>query len=255
MSAELATYDETPVSPIADAPIPAVEEEAAPAAEAGSEQPATAEPEQEPEKQPEKDEDDNPFKRRIDRLTAKQAEALQEAARARQEAAELRAQLAALNPEAVKPEPGQDPIAVAREQLKAEAAAEEFNRECNMTHAKGVAEFPDFERSLTSLQTLGVMNPTVINAALEAGDAHKVLYALGKAPEEAERIANLPPERMGAAIAKFALKAVPALAAKPVSRAPEPIKPISGGAATGETDPSKMSMEEFEKKFPLPSRH
>jgi hypothetical protein len=252
MSAELAAVEpDNALSPIADAPIPAVEEEAAPQPEAAAEDPAPTEPG----KPVEKEEDDNAFKRRIDRLTARNAEALQDALKARQEAKELRERLAALSGEEAKDEAAIDFVEVAKAQIRAEDAQKAFNQECNMTHAKGVAEFPDFERSISNLNTLGVMNQALINAALEAGDAHKVLYALGKNPEEAERISGLPPERLGAAVAKFALKSASTPAVKPMSKAPEPIKPIEAGASHAETDPNKMSMEEFEKKFPLPSRH
>jgi hypothetical protein len=259
MSAELAAPEaEIPLSPIADAPIPTVEEEAPQSAEGDGEKAATEEPEAD--KPPvEKDEGDSTVKRRIDRLIAKNAESAAREREALQRAADLEARLAALNPEeAAKPdlaEIAKQERERAKQEIREEERRNAFNHECNMTHAKGVAEFSDFDRSIDSLKLLGVMSDTLIHAAFEAGDAHKVLYALGRNPEEAERISGLSPERMGAAVAKFALKAVPTLTVKPVSKAPQPIKPIDGGASHVETDPNKMSMEEFDKRFPLPARH
>jgi hypothetical protein len=70
---------------------------------------------------------------------------------------------------------------------------------------------------------------------------------LAKNPDMAEDIVQMTPARQGAALAKIAAK-VSAPVIKPVSKAPEPIKSVGGGAkATGApgTDPDKMTMAEF----------
>ena len=97
---------------------------------------------------------------------------------------------------------------------------------------------------------LGGLQPAVVEAAMETGEAAKVLYELGKNPDEAARIMALPPTKMAVAVAKIAVKPSSAPA---VSKAPPPIKSLNGSGGKVETDPSKMTMDEWEKKFPLPS--
>ena len=72
-------------------------------------------------------------------------------------------------------------------------------------------------------------------------DSHKILYQLGKNPDNAERILAMPPMQMGIELAKLTTAAP---AQKPVSKAPPPLSPV-GGAATVEPDFSKMSDDEW----------
>jgi hypothetical protein len=76
-------------------------------------------------------------------------------------------------------------------------------------------------------------------------DAHKVIYALGKNPEEASRILALSPVQQGRELERLALKAGQP-ATKAVSKAPAPITPVDG-STTVEKDPSKMSTDEWMK--------
>lgn len=173
---------------------------------------------------------EDPVEKRIARLTARNY-AIQ------RERDELEARLAALE-RAARPADKQDEPTPAdfhrsvREEAEKLVKAETFNRECDRVAELGAKEFPDFNSAIGSLwPMLGGFKPDLVEAALEAGNAHKVLYALSQDPDEAERIAKLPPNRMGAAIAKLAAAPPPAAPApKPVSKAPAPIKPITGAA-------------------------
>jgi hypothetical protein len=130
------------------------------------------------------------------------------------------------------------------------ASSKAFNDDCAKVAEQGKKEFKDFPDVINSLwETLGGFNQPLVEAALEAGEAHKTLIFLGNNPDEAERIAALPPARQGAAIARIATQlAAPKI--KKVSNAPAPIAPVSGGATGGETqepDLDKMSMAQAAK--------
>lgn len=142
------------------------------------------------------------------------------------------------------PDPNAPPdVEALATQRAAELVAErEYNAACNASHAAGVAAFPDFGEAMQQLAASGGIPRPLIEAALETGEAHKVLYALGRDPEEAMRIGGLTPARMGVALAKLAAKPV---APPAVTRAPSPVRSIGGGSAKPAEDPERMSMDEF----------
>jgi len=108
----------------------------------------------------------------------------------------------------------------------------------------GAEAYPDFMTAVTTLDALGISGDQV-QSLLGMDDAHKVIYSLGKNPEEALRILALPPLQQGRELERMALKAGQP-AAKAVSKAPAPITPVDG-STTVETDPSKMSTEDWMK--------
>lgn len=108
----------------------------------------------------------------------------------------------------------------------------------------GAEQYPDFQSAVITLDALGISQDSV-ESILGMDDAHKVIYALGKNPEEASRILSLPPVQQGRELERLALKSAQP-APKAVSKAPAPITPIDS-SATVETDPSKMSMAEWAK--------
>lgn len=108
----------------------------------------------------------------------------------------------------------------------------------------GAEQYPDFQSAVVTLDALGISQDSV-ESILGMDDAHKVIYALGKNPEEASRILSLPPVQQGRELERLALKAAQP-APKAVSKAPAPITTLDG-STTVETDPSKMSMAEWAK--------
>jgi len=83
-----------------------------------------------------------------------------------------------------------------------------------------------------------------MQAVLDADNPAAVLKHLGDHLEEAEDFADLTPTQLGRRLARLEdrLKQAPK---KEISAAPKPLKPVSGGAAGAEPDPSKMSFAEF----------
>lgn len=201
---------------------------------------ATAEPEAKPDEEPKR----TPwFQKRIDDLTREKYEA-------RRQADALAAQLEAWQRAQVQPEqddgkPRQitqaDIDRMVDQKAEAKAAQAAFDAECNAAYEKGKQSFPDFETALGNFRLLGGLPPQLVDAAIATGEAHKVLYELGKDPDEATRIMSLSPTRMAVELAK---KAVSAPAPKPVSKAPAPVRPIDGNARVSDS-PEHMTMDQF----------
>lgn len=106
---------------------------------------------------------------------------------------------------------------------------------------KARSSIPDFDE-VTGEADVPVTQ-TMRDAILESDVGALLTYHLAKNPAEAERIARLSPIAQAKAIGQIEAS----LASKPapqVSKAPAPIKPISG-ASGGHADPSKMSMDEY----------
>jgi hypothetical protein len=120
-------------------------------------------------------------------------------------------------------------------------AQRDFDSSCNKVYEAGKSEFSDFDAALQNFSLLGGLPPSFLEATTQLPDGHRVLYQLGKDPEQASRILNLPPIPMALELAKL-IAAKPA--AKPVSRAPSPISPIDGTGRV-ETDPEKMPIKEW----------
>lgn len=106
----------------------------------------------------------------------------------------------------------------------------------------GAEAYPDFMTAVTTLDALGISGDQV-QSLLGMDDAHKVIYSLGKNPEEALRILALPPLQQGRELERMALKAGQP-AAKAVSKAPAPITPIDG-SSKAEKSPENMTTSEY----------
>lgn len=190
--------------------------------------------------------------RRIGALTAKSHEAERKAQAAEGEAARYRALVEQMRKEsgsepALQQEQAQNPQDI--EALVEQRATQKAQQEQIQARGKSVAtvgetEFPDWGAAVQTLDALGISNEQV-SALLGMDDAHKVIYNLGKNPEEAARILSLPAVQQGRELERLALKASQP-AAKAVSRAPAPITPVDSNVS-GEVDPSKMSMDEWVK--------
>jgi len=132
------------------------------------------------------------------------------------------------------------------------AAEAQFNSDCNRIAAEGAKLYPDFDSVIKGPDGLATAlvdrdDPVSLRnyqqflaAAIDTGEAPKLLYALGKDLNEATRIANLPPAKMAVELTKLALK--PA-GGKTLSAAPKPITPVgsrpASHAAIQPDDPEK----------------
>jgi len=191
--------------------------------------------------------------RRWARITAKLGDATRATEAKDTELTQLREQIARFQaPVAPATEPGQmppaQPAARAPTQAEIDRMVEErvstklFNDDCNKIAAKGRDAFGDgFGEAVGMLwSTVDGLRPdgsftqagrAIIEAASEADNPAEILHYLGTNPFEAERIREMSPARMGAAIAKIetSLAAAKAAAKPATSRAPAPLDPVGGG--------------------------
>ena len=190
-----------------------------------------------PEADPEHKETPAWVQRRIDQLTREKHEE-----RRKREA--LEAQLTKPAETSTDTPPSQEQIEARAGQLaQAQLKQAKFDEACNTAYTKGKSEFQDFDDTLRTFGMLGGLTPEFLEVATDLPDGHKVLYALGKNPEEASRVLCLPPLKMAAELARMADK-LGKTAPKPVSGAPAPITPVDGTTRV-EKDPEKMSMDDW----------
>jgi len=163
------------------------------------------------------------------------------------------AQAAASGASSAKPAagaPAKVPSAAEIEQLvAAEADRRNFTRQCNDAFSAGKKAHSDFEKVIADLNALSpvfdprlqrtVMPQSLIEAALATGNAHEVLYALGKDNSLADRVLTMTPLQQAAELTKLSIKleasgeAASAAALPEVSRAPAPVKPkVTGTGGT-----------------------
>lgn len=184
--------------------------------------------------------------KRIGEVTRQRHEAERKAEAARSEAERYRLLVEQMQggeqqPSKPQAEPDIDELVQKRAaELDQQRAVQERGR---VTASAGETEFSDWGSAVQNLDALGITSEQV-QSLLGMDDAHKVIYSLGKNPEEAARILALPPLQQGRELERLAAKPIAQPPAKPVSKAPAPVKPIDGGV-TAEKDPSKMTAAEW----------
>jgi hypothetical protein len=112
------------------------------------------------------------------------------------------------------------------------AAAADWDRQCNAVAEQGRKDFPDFNARLTAItatingqdEAEVVAYNEVIAAAMETGQAHKIIYALGADPGEYQRLMKLSPVKRAMELGTMAAKLVNE---KEPSNLPPPINPIN----------------------------
>ena len=177
---------------------------------------------------------------RIGELTAK----LRDSER---KAQELEAKFAAQQAPTPSPEATPDFKAA----VTAEARRVLYDTECNKVWAKGNAEFPDFAVAVQTLNhALGGLSSDFVEAAIETGDAPRVLYELSKDINKAAGIMLLgTPAKIAVAVTKYAESLAKPQAApkRSVSGVPEPIPGAVGGtvAAQPSLENEGLSMKEW----------
>lgn len=129
--------------------------------------------------------------------------------------------------------------------LKAQEIADKkaFDDKCNQAYEAGKQEFADFDDSLRTFAALGGMKPDVLDIATELKDGHRVLYELGRNPDETLRILALPEKKMAIELARMEANLNKG---KPVSKAPPPIRTVDGkGKADVSIYDDGISMEDY----------
>lgn len=109
------------------------------------------------------------------------------------------------------------------------ASQQEFTKACGDVVVSGRKDFADFDSRINEIRRLADPNDqtsvmqynTFLAAAIETGEAPKLLHQLGGDLNEAHRIMSLPPVKMGVELAKMASR-------QPgeISNAPRPITPV-----------------------------
>lgn len=224
--------DETIDTPQAEEPVAAVETTSEATTEEVKE--TAAEESAEPKAETDKPAKTSWVQARIDQLTKEKYEAQ----RARDSMA---AEIASLR-EGRTDTPPADIEKLVDQRANERVAEQKFNDDCNRVHEEGTKAFKDFDETLGQFRMLGGLPAQVLEVATKLPNSHKVLYALGKDLDEASRIMSLPPVQMAVELTKLSLE--PAKV-RPVSSAPEPIRPIAGGGAVVNKDPKDMNMQEY----------
>jgi hypothetical protein len=104
------------------------------------------------------------------------------------------------------------------------------------------SEAPDFEDVLESVDHIN-LQPILQQAIMADALGPKLAYELARKPEDFARIASLDPVGALTALGEFkarlepAKTAAPSSGVKPVSRAPNPIRPVGNGAGATSTVP------------------
>lgn len=131
-----------------------------------------------------------------------------------------------------------------RQTEQAQASQEGQRRAAKMVETAR-AKFVDFDDVVLGNNDLQI-TPVMVDAmGLEEKHGHDVAYYLGKVPEEAARIAALPPAHQVLEIGKLAAK-IETAGRKKITKAPPPAKPL-GGRANAAVDLSKGSIDDFMK--------
>lgn len=224
------------------APTDAVAEQEAIEVDAVESPEATAgEVEETPEQAEEKAKKEPWFQKRIGELTREKYEAKRAAEQAAQEAQKMREYVAQI-------QQGHQPEGLDVESYVASKAAEmvaerTFNESCNKVYETGKAEFPDFDQAVSNLQMVG-MNREFLEIVSSSDAGHKVLNHLGHDLDEAARISALPPLQMARELTRLEYK-LNQPQAKPVSKAPAPIKPIGAGGSPSSGLSDDLPIEEW----------
>jgi hypothetical protein len=187
----------------------------------------TPEPVEQAEGEQTEEQRQHPADKRFAVLTAKLSAAERIQAEQRSELEFLRAQRQPAAPVADTPEAREQQM---RQQIRAE---EGVRLRAERFHQEGAAEFSDWSKKCADLMAMGV-DKEFASLLLEMPNAPRVVAALADDPEEVQRIAGIYSER-GRAIALGAYAAKlnngAAAAPAPVTRAPAPVRPVSGRAS------------------------
>jgi hypothetical protein len=133
---------------------------------------------------------------------------------------------------------GQETAEQQQHRLRAEVRAEvETQIRTETFHAQGAAEFDDWKQRCDELITMGA-DPQFAQLLVKMPDGVRVAGALAADPAAVERIANLrDPDARAVALGKYAAtlggngNGARAAAPVPSTRAPAPVRPVTGRAA------------------------
>jgi len=134
-------------------------------------------------------------------------------------------------PQQYQPQPTGDIQRQINEAAAQMASQQEFTRRCNEVAELGRRQYNNFDQRVQRLISLVDGNDTAhveryngfLNAAMETGDAARLIYDLGGDLNEASRIMAMTPVRMAVELTKMAGRATTTEA----SQAPRPLNPVA----------------------------
>lgn len=218
---------------------------------AREEAPKAEEPEEKPKDEAPKPKVKTWEQRRIDELTKARREAERTAAalKAERDAALALAEAARRGDAAPEATPAPTAVPQAEvERLANEIAAKrDYERRITSLVESGDKEFGrEFTDSCNTLADLGANErPEFMQIITDTDAGHKVLQHLGQNPEEADKLLRMPAHKMAMEIGRISDR-LSKPKEVPVSKAPDPIKPIEGDARIVKS-PDEMDDEEWFK--------
>lgn len=112
-------------------------------------------------------------------------------------------------------------------------AHDRYVEDCNKTAETGEKAYgTEWRGAVQNLELLGGFDPDTMTGLLATDDPAKVLFELGKNPDNYHRIMQLPSAKRIIEMGKLAMTPV---ATKKVSEAPAPVNPVGGRAAPAPT--------------------
>jgi hypothetical protein len=181
-----------------------------------------------------------------DKRMARMAHEMREA---KKQARQLKAELQELK--------GQRPPAEPDAELdrKVQERAEQLSRQkvfvdvCNDIYKQGVDTYGKaaWDSEIKELSSMAgqYVPPVIIEAAQDAGNPHQILHYLAENPDEYEVLLNQPVHKTAVQIAKIAAKLH---TPKPVSKAPAPIRPVTG-PASGPKNLETMPLDQYMREM------
>lgn len=148
--------------------------------------------------------------------------------------------------------------------VTAEASRREVARQCNTVASAGFSEYPDWAEKTNILGAVNAATPDFVMdvVAVDAANAHKLLYQLANDPERAARLAAMEPRRRTSELTRMAMTAAapaadakpadpkPAVPPKTASRAPAPAPQVTPSASkVVDWRSDEASEDDFTKGF------
>lgn len=198
---------------------------------------------------------------RINELYAQKKAAERDARQHAQEAADLRRQLAELQrvpPDDIEGRQRADIRSAVKEE-RLQQVEQDAIRQAEIAHSYRLATFdakieaareriPDLDQAIAEFIKLpgDVIDNVAADIISESDKAAEIAWYLGKHPDEAQRLANLPPHRKAAEIVRIEGK-VERLSPRRTSSAPPPVPMVTASSAPSQPTLQQMGVEDIGK--------
>lgn len=136
--------------------------------------------------------------------------------------------LAAKFNQSTQSEPAVVPIDEVDKRAKEMLAQQQYLENCNKAAQEGESNYKEgWKSAVENLELLGGFDAATMSGVLATDAPAKVIYELGKNPDNYHRIMQLPLEKRIIEMGKLAMNP----STKPISNAPAPVNPVGGRTA------------------------